>query len=107
VYEIEFYVTPEGRTPFLDWLERLRDRIGERAIENRLFRVAQGNLGDHKYCQDGVWELRLNTGPGYRIYYGIEGRTVLLLLCAGDKSSQTTDIARAVSYWKRHLEEGK
>lgn len=106
MYEIEFYVTPEGRTPFLDWLERLRDRIGERAIENRLFRVAQGNLGDHKYCQDGVWELRLNTVPGYRIYYGIEGRTVLLL-CAGDKSSQTTDIARAVSYRKRHLEEGK
>lgn len=105
MYAIEFYVTPEGRTPFLDWLEHLRDKVAQRAIENRLFRAHQGNLGDHKYCQDGVWEIRIKTGPGYRVYFGIDQGKVVLLLCAGDKGSQVADISRAVSYWKRHLEE--
>ena len=57
------------------------------------------DFGDHKFCREGVWELRIDIGPGYRVYYALSGRRVLLL-CGGDKSSQGADIARAVDFWR-------
>jgi putative addiction module killer protein len=58
-----------------------------------------GNFGDHKYCRDGVWELRIDLGPGYRIYYALNGTRIIILLCGGDKGSQSADIQHAVAYW--------
>ena len=63
-------------------------------------RVELGNFGDHKFCRDGVWELRVDVGPGYRVYYALSGQRVVLLLCGGDKRTQDADIARAATYWQ-------
>ncbi len=97
--EIRHYLNREGRNPFLDWLSDLRDPIAKVAIVRRLNRLEQGNFGDFKALQQGVSELRIDTGPGYRIYFARSGKTVVLLLCAGTKRSQQDDIERAKSYW--------
>jgi len=57
------------------------------------------NFGDHKPCRDGVWELRIDVGPGYRVYYAISGSKIVLLLCGGDKRTQSADISRACEFW--------
>ena len=59
-----------------------------------------GNFGNHKSCRDGVWELRIDVGPGYRVYYAVAGSQVVLLLCGGDKRTQSADISRACEYWQ-------
>ena len=69
------------------------------AIDRRIVRMELGNFGDHKFCRDGVWELRVDTGAGYRLYYAIRGAEVILLLCGGDKRTQDVDIDRACAYW--------
>ena len=69
-------------------------------IQRRIDRIAGGNLGDHKFCQDGVWELRIDFGPGYRVYYAQEEGAILLLLCGGSKRSQSSDIKQAIRYWQ-------
>lgn len=97
--DIRHYVDRNGRNPFLDWLRDLRDPIGKVAIIRRLNRLEQGNFGDFKILQQGVCELRIDTGPGYRIYFARSGKTVVLLLCAGMKRGQGQDIERATSYW--------
>ena len=96
---IEEYLVPSGKSPFGAWLEGLKDRQARAAIRKRLNRIRLGNLGDSKPLGDGVHELRIDFGPGYRVYYGIDGDTVVVLLCGGDKSSQTRDIAKAKQYW--------
>ena len=85
-----------------EWYARLRDERTKLAIRNRLTRASTGNLGDHKYCRDGVWEFRINLGPGFRLYYAVEGKTLLLLLCGGDKGSQKADIRQACEFWERY-----
>jgi len=100
-YLIEHYLTvDEKKAPVIDWLQRIRDVKAKVAIIRRLGRVELGNFGDHKFCRDGVWALRVDAGPGYRVYYAKTGRCVVLLLCAGDKGTQDADIERAVAYWK-------
>lgn len=69
------------------------------AILRRVDRLSADNFGDHKYLKDGVWELRVDVGPGYRAYYGKHEWTLVLLLCAGSKRTQVSDIAKAVGYW--------
>ena len=76
---------------------------GRHRVQERLDRVALGNLGDHKVVGDGVSELRLQFGAGYRIYYGEDGDKVIFLLCGGDKSSQKKDIKQAIGYWQDYL----
>jgi len=100
MFKIEHYLTETGRNPFADWYDRLKDRKVKQAIDRRLNRIALGNFGDCKPCQDGVWELRIDTGPGWRVYYAIAGKTVLLLLCGGNKRTQKPGIDRACAYWK-------
>ncbi len=100
MYELKHYVTPAGEDIFSEWRLKLRDIKIKIAVDRRLYRLELGNFGDHKFCQDGVWELRIDLGPGYRVYYAIDGAHVILLLCAGDKTTQTTDITRACSYWQ-------
>ena len=80
---------------FARWLERLRDPKGKAAVLRRIARMEKGNPGDTKSVGGGVKEMRIPTGAGYRVYYVERGSTVIILLCAGDKSSQSRDIERA------------
>lgn len=98
-YRIEHYLTA-GQDIYLDWLRRLRDSQGKLAVIRRVARLELGNFGDHRFCRDGVWELRVDAGPGYRVYYALSGHRVVLLLGGGDKRTQDADIASAVNYWQ-------
>lgn len=98
--EIRHYLTEDGKDLFLEWLRRVRDPIAKVQIVKRLNRIEQGNFGDHKFCRDGVWELRVDIGAGYRVYYAQAGSQVVLLLGGGDKRSQSADIERAVRHWQ-------
>lgn len=80
---------------FAEWMVRLRDTEGRAVIARRIERMASGNFGDHKSVGEGVSELRISIGPGYRVYYTQRGRQIVILLCAGDKSSQRRDISKA------------
>lgn len=97
--EIRRYTTAEGRRPFTEWLDALRDRNVRVRIKARLDRVEQGNLGDFKSVGQGVFELRINYGPGYRVYFGQVDLTIVVILIAGDKSTQEQDIQQAIEYW--------
>ncbi len=97
--ELRYYVTTGGRNVFADWLDELKDETAEARIALRLNRLASGNFGDCKRLGEGVWELRINWGPGYRLYYAMMGRSCVLLLGGGDKRKQTADIARAIACW--------
>lgn len=81
---------------FVEWLDRLRDQRARVRVLSRLDRVSEGNLGDHKPVGQAVSELRIDYGPGYRIYYTKKGRTIVVLLIGGDKSNQERDIKRAI-----------
>jgi putative addiction module killer protein len=98
--EILPYQDANGNYPFEDWLVRLRDRNARAKIQTRLGRLSLGNFGDSKFVGEGVYELRIDYGGGYRIYFGQVGSRVILLLCGGDKSSQERDIQTAKSYWR-------
>lgn len=99
VRRIRIYETIRGKRPFEDWVKRLRDRLTIGRIQARLAGVSAGNLGDVKPVGGGVSELRLAFGPGYRIYIGIDGINLIILLCGGDKSSQKRDIRNAREFW--------
>ena len=83
-------------TEFESWLTNLRDQRAIARVATRIARVEAGLMGDVKYF-DGIGELRIDYGPGYRIYFAKRGQTIILLLCGGDKRSQKRDIKRAVS----------
>jgi putative addiction module killer protein len=94
-FDIRHYVTDDGKDVFLEWLRRVRDQVAKAQIARRVNRMELGNFGDHRFCRDGVWELRIDVGAGYRVYYAQAG---------GDKGSQNADIERAVRYWKNWQE---
>lgn len=102
--EIRLYQTKGGTVPFSEWFDSLDDTKTQQRIDARLARLRVGNLGDAKTVGDGVFELRLDFGPGYRIYFGQEGRTIVILLCGGDKSSQKRDIKKAKEFWLKYQE---
>jgi putative addiction module killer protein len=99
LYEIRHYLTRSERDVYMVWRQQIRDPRARISIDRRINRIELGNFGDHKFCRDGVWELRIDVGQGYRVYYGIAGTEVILLLCGGDKRTQNTDIDRACEYW--------
>jgi len=100
--EVRVYTTSNGRCPFDEWLGALKDLRAIEKIDARIARLRSGNLGDCKPVGEGVLELGVHYGPGYRIYFAAQGRAVVLLLCAGDKRAQSRDIARAKRYWREH-----
>lgn len=97
--ELFRYQREDGREPFSEWLEAVRDKIAAARIRVRLRQVEAGNLGDCSAVGDGVLELRIHVGAGYRVYCGRHGKTIVILLCGGDKSSQPADIRRAKEFW--------
>jgi putative addiction module killer protein len=85
---------------FTAWLERLRDKRARARIQTRIDRLRRGNIGDVKPVGAGVSELRIDYGPGYRLYFVQRGTTLVILLCGGDKRTQSRDIARAIKLAK-------
>ena len=100
---VRVYVADDGTTPFRDWLAKLEMPTKAR-VQARLLRFELGNLGDHKSIGAGVWEARLFFGPGYRLYFGKENPSSIVLLLGGSKSSQRTDVRRARRFWRDYLE---
>lgn len=100
--EIIVYEKPTGGCPFADWLASLKDRETQTRIEKRLYRLRGGNPGDYKPVGLGVYELRIDFGPGYRLYFAFVGSQVILLFCGGDKSTQLADIKQAQQFWQEH-----
>ncbi len=101
--KIEAYQAPNGHIPFTEWFDSIRDKRAQTRIEARLLLLEHGNFGDYR-AVGGVFELRIHVGAGYRVYFGEVDNTSVLLLCGGDKSSQTRDIARAKTYWREYKE---
>lgn len=100
---IAIYETEDGIRPFKRWLDSLRDKITVARINARLARVEMGNFGDSKSVGSGVMELKLSFGSGFRIYYGLDDDTLVILLTGGDKSTQDKDIKLAHEYWSDYL----
>jgi putative addiction module killer protein len=96
---IEHYRDSTGWIPFQTWFQTLRDKVAKASIARRLDRLAIGNPGDHKAVREGVSELRIDVGSGYRVYYAEQGERLVILLCGGDKSTQRKDIELALEYW--------
>ena len=102
--ELIVYRTAEGEEPFARWFSSLRDSEAVARITRRLDRLEAGNPGDCKPVGEGVMELRLQYGPGYRVYFGQDGDTLVVLLVGGDKRSQEKDIKSAVIFWRDYKE---
>jgi putative addiction module killer protein len=102
-WEIQTYITDDEACPFEEWLDTLAPLFQQR-IDVRLDRVKLGNFGDHKSVGEGVYELRFTFGPGFRVYYGIVGKRIVLLLIGGSKKSQNKDIKTAQTFWKDYLD---
>jgi putative addiction module killer protein len=100
------YVNENGNEPYTNWLESLRDLKGQEHIRARVRRLEVGLYGDCEPVGEGVSELRIFFGAGYRIYFGEDEGNIVVLLCGGDKSSQTRDIKTAKTYWKEYKENG-
>ena len=99
VIELFRYQREDGLEPLTEWLSALRDKVAQARIRVRLRQVQAGNFGDVEPVGDGVSELRIHVGAGYRVYCARHGRTVVILLCGGDKGSQSADIKRAKEFW--------
>jgi putative addiction module killer protein len=106
-FEIRRYTTKSGKDVFAGWLRDLRDARTQAKVAARIDRIAVGNFGDCKSLGGGLFELRVNWGPGYRVYYAMIGRTCVLLLCGGDKGRQSSGIERAKAYLKDYWERTK
>lgn len=97
---LRYYQTARGAQPFAEWLGGLADRQARARIQARLARAASGNFGDVGPVGEGVLELRVDWGPGYRVYFARVGNVMVLLLCGGDKRTQQRDIRRAKEYFE-------
>jgi putative addiction module killer protein len=103
VIEVRRYLTETGRDIFGEWLAELKDLRTRAKIVARIDRLSAGNFGDCKSLRGGLFELRIDSGPGYRVYYALDGQTCVLLLCGGDKRRQSSDIKRAAEHLNDYL----
>jgi putative addiction module killer protein len=99
VYELQHYGTSDGGDSFGRALDQIRDKQARARVAARLIRLQNGNFGDCRPVGGGVWELKIDWGAGYRVYYAIDGKHVVLLLETGDKRTQADDILRAIARW--------
>ena len=105
-WQIRKYQTPDGVCPFDEWYSLLAPQTKAR-VKTRLYRLRIGNFGDYRSVGEGVFELRLHFGPGYRVYYAVADAEIVLLLTGGDKHHQKRDIAAAQLFWQRFKLEKK
>lgn len=105
--ELRIYTDAQDRAPFAEWVEGLRDVRARATIRARLAKVQAGNLGDCKPLREGVQELRVDYGPGYRVYLSRQGPVLVLLLCGGDKNDQDRAIKQAIAYLNDWKQRGK
>lgn len=101
--ELFHYQKNDGHAPFASWMSAL-DPWTRARIAQHIDRMKLGNMGDSKHLQGGVFEKKIDFGPGYRLYYSKEGNKIIVLLCGGDKSTQGRDIDRALEYLHDHVE---
>lgn len=99
---VDYYTDERGRRPCREWLKTLRDIQARNRIRMKLDRLELGHFGDCRSVGAGVFEFKVDVGPGYRVYFGLARDEVVLLLCGGDKNSQVKDIRRAQEYWMDH-----
>lgn len=100
--ELRYYIPLNGKPPFVEWLEKIKDNQTRIRIDRRLERLEVGHYGDYTPLSNagGICELRFTFGPGYRIYFAEFNHTIVILLCGGDKSTQKKDVEKAQYYWK-------
>lgn len=103
--QIRIYQLSEGKVPYLIWLDKLKDQEAKQRIQARINRLRLGNFGQTNSVGEGLRELKIDYGPGYRVYFGQEGNEIVILLCGGDKSTQSDDIKKAKEYWKNYKRE--
>ena len=104
--EIREYLTPGGRNLFRTWLHSLDKGVRGR-VQMRVKRLGKGNFGQDRHLGGGLHETKMDFGPGYRLYYGYHLGKLILLLCGGDKATQSKDIEAARAYWLQYQEGGK
>ena len=101
---VEIYLDRDGKAPFSNWVNDLSDLKGRAKVRERIARLRLGNMGDCEPVGEGVSELRIHYGPGYRVYFGQEGKKIVVLLLAGAKRTQKKDIKTAKNFWKDYKE---
>lgn len=105
--EIKVLETDEGKVPFEEWYDSLKDKVTKVRVRRRLDRLELGNFGDTESIGDGIYELRLHFGAGYRVYFTHVGNTVIVLIGGGDKSTQKGDIVKAKVLWRKYKNEAE
>lgn len=101
---VRLYVTEFGECPFENWFDGLGDIRAQDRILAGIARLRVGNPGDWKSVGSGIFEMRIDYGPGYRLYFGQEGYRLVILLIGGDKRTQERDVKRAKDYWNDYKE---
>jgi putative addiction module killer protein len=105
LFKVLEYQTESWKKPYAEWLRGLKDRIGASIIKSRVARMKLGHFGTSRHVGNGVCELKVRYGPGYRVYYLRDGEQLIILLCGGDKGDQDRDVERAkdyaTDYWRR------
>jgi putative addiction module killer protein len=96
---VDYYRTPAGKVPSQEWLSAIKDKLTQAILYKRIRQAGLGQFGDTRNVGDGVWELKIDYGPGYRVYYGIHEDQLILVLMAGSKRTQVADIKKARTYW--------
>lgn len=99
IKEIKYYAGPNGKEPYTEWFNGIRDAKTKAIIAVKIDRMKLGNFGDCESIGEGLSELKIYYGPGYRVYFGQIGNTIIIILCGGDKSTQKKDIKLAHEYW--------
>ena len=106
-WELIYYTTESGKIPFREWFQGLSDFKAQAVIDSRLIRLRLGNFGKCEPVSAGIFELKIDYGPGYRVYFGRIPGKMILLLCGGDKSTQAKDIHSAYFYWQHYRKKRK
>lgn len=101
-FKVEYLVLKDGSCPFEEWTNNLSDKIVRINVLARIKRLKFGNFGDCKSISSAIRELRIDYGPGYRIYFSLRNKTVIVVLCAGSKKSQSKDIRKAQKLWETY-----
>jgi putative addiction module killer protein len=104
---VAYYQPPAGKIPVQEWLSSIKDKLTQAILYKRIRQAGLGQFGKTRNVGDGVWELKIDYGPGYRVYYGVHDDKLILILIGGSKRTQTADIKKARGYWNEWKEKNK